>query len=307
MNRHRPAVAILASVLVSLALGACTFLPPPESAPTPAPETTVAPPTTTPPTTAASSTAVGMLVWGDAGTGTTTQTEVATQMSQWAAGHRVDALLEVGDVVYDVGDPSLFASRIDAPYASLSATRPFWIALGNHDVATADGDEMLDHMGLPGHWYEKVLSRNGVSVQLLVLDSNHVSDVQTNWLDERLSSGSHTWRIVAFHHPAYSCGSHGSTADVVARWVPVLERHRVDLVVSGHDHSYQRFQDGATTYIVTGGGGASLTGVTACASGAALESSAQRHHFLGIEASTGGLTVSAIARTGETLDSVTLH
>ena len=307
MQLRRNFFALATALVAAVTLGACSLLP----APDPGPTTTTIPPTTTvappPPTTVPVTASVGMLVWGDAGNGSTTQLEVAQQMTNWAATHRIDALLEVGDVVYDVGDPSLFASRIDAPYAALSATRPFWIALGNHDVATNDGNDMLAHMGLSAHWYEQVLQRDGVSVQLLVLDSNHVSDAQTQWLDQRLSTGSYTWRVVAFHHPAYSCGSHGNTADVDAAWVPVLQNHQVDLVLSGHDHSYQRFHNDATTYIVTGGGGASLSGVTACSSGATLDASAQRHHFLGLEATATDLVVTTVARTGETLDQVTVH
>ena len=246
-------------------------------------------------------------MFGDAGDGSVTQTEVAQQMGTWAGSHRVDALLEVGDVVYDTGDPSLFVSRIDAPYASLTATRPFWIALGNHDVATNDGNDMLAHMGLTSRWYEQVLRRDDVSIQLLVLDSNHVTDAQTQWLDQKLSEGPFTWRIVAFHHPAYSCGPHGNTPAVASAWVPILQRHSVDLVLAGHDHSYQRFHDGVTTYLVTGGGGVGTTSVGACSTGATQDSFAQRHHFVGVEASIDGLTVTAVARTGETLDRVTIR
>lgn len=308
MDLRRAFVPFAMALAVAALLGACSLVPPPVPE-TPTSTTTSTTSTTAPvpvPTTPGAGT-VGLLVWGDAGTGTATQTQVAQQMTNWATTHPVDALFEVGDVVYDVGDPSLFASRVDAPYAALSASRPFWVALGNHDVATADGDQLLAHMGLPGHWYEQVLVDDGVSVQLLVLDSNHVSDAQTRWLDERLSTGSYTWRIVAFHHPAYSCGPHGNTPAVLDQWVPVIRRHDVDLVLSGHDHSYQRFLDGSTTHVVTGGGGAGTTAVSNCATGATSVSAAQRHHFVGLEATGSGLTLTVVARTGETLDSVVLR
>ena len=297
--RKIPALGPL--LFAAMLLAGCAVVPIPE--PSPAPSTTVAPTTTIAPP----SPAVGLLAFGDAGVGTPTQFEVAAQMEAWASGHRTDAVFEVGDVVYEVGDPALFGERIDAPYAALTTSRPFWAALGNHDIKTDNGNGLIAHLGLPGRWYEKVLQRNGVSVQLLVLDSNDVSQTQATWLDQRLSSGSFTWRIVAFHHPAYSCGPHGNTSAVVSTWVPIIRAHSVDLVLSGHDHSYQRFHDGDTTYIVTGGGGAATTTVSACATGAVTDASAVRHHFVGIEASTSDLTVTAVARTGETLDTVTLH
>ncbi len=285
-------------LLVGSLLVACSIVPIPEPAPEPTTTTSVPQPPAV---------AVGFIAFGDAGVGTPTQFEVATQMQTWASTHRTDALFEVGDVVYDVGDPALFASRIDAPYAALTASRPFWAALGNHDVRTNNGESLIAHLGLPGRHYEQVLQRNGVSVQLLVLDSNDVSQAQASWLDAKLASGNYTWRIVAFHHPPYSCGPHGNTAAVLDLWAPIIRSHAVDLVLSGHDHSYQRFHDATTTYVVTGGGGAATTAVSACTTGVIADVSAVRHHFVGIEASARDLIVTAVARTGETLDTVTLH
>ncbi len=59
--------------------------------------------------------------------------------------------------------------------------------------------------------------------------------------------------MVIFHQPAYSRGTkHGSTRAVDRRWVPILERHRVALVLNGHEHDYQRFTSAAAvTYVVT--------------------------------------------------------
>jgi hypothetical protein len=57
------------------------------------------------------------------------------------------------------------------------------------------------------------------------------------------------------HHPAYSAGYHGSNKDVQETWVPIFERYDVDLVLSGHDHDYQRTEPiQGVTYIVSGGG-----------------------------------------------------
>lgn len=250
---------------------------------------------------------VGLIAFGDAGNGSKTQHEVADEMEKWADDHRVDALLEVGDVVYDTGDPKRFDEVVDTPYADLTEERPLWVALGNHDVITNNGDELVAHLDLPGHWYEQVLGDGDVSVQLIVLDSNDVSPTQTEWLVERLAAGSFDWRIVAFHHPPYSCGPHGDTPSTLATWVPILRALDVDLVLSGHDHSYQRFHDSKLTYIVTGGGGADTSDVSVCNSGAIADASAKRHHFLGIEVTENELIVTAVARTGETLDTVTLE
>jgi hypothetical protein len=329
MHRAR---LILTTCVVAGALSACALVPTPDPTPDP-PTTTTGPPitstsTTTPTTTSTSTStsttapsttsttttappadpaAVGLLAFGDAGSGDATQAQVAATMATWASTHRVDALLEAGDVVYPDGSPSKFASTIDQPYASLLATDPLWVALGNHDVMTNDGNDLLAHLGLPGHTYEKVLSRDGVSVQILVLDSNDVSAAQTAWLTTRLETGSYRWRIVMFHHPVWSCSNHGSTRAVIDSWLPTIESHHVDLVLTGHDHNYQRFSDASTTFIVTGGGGMPAYPIGTCTGTPTLLASAQRHHFLGIEATASALSITAVARTGETLDHVVIN
>src|SRR5690606_4874832 len=56
-------------------------------------------------------------------------------------------------------------------------------------------------------------------------------------------------------HPPFSSGRHGSTPLAQEQLVPVLERHRVDLVLAGHDHDYERTHPiGGVTYVVSGGG-----------------------------------------------------
>lgn len=223
-------------------------------------------------------------------------------MQNWANSHRVDALLEAGDIVYPDGSPTRFASTIDAPYASLRATRPFWIALGNHDVMWNNGNDLMSYLSVPARYYEKTIMNGTTSLQLLVLDSNNVSAAQTSWLQSRLQSGTPTWRIVMFHHPVWSCSSHGNTQAVIDSWLPTLTANGVDLVITGHDHNYQRFQQANTTFVVTGGGGMPTYAITGCNGSPALAASAQRHHFLGIEANGSTLTMTAVARTGETLD-----
>ncbi|MBJ7306552.1 MAG: metallophosphoesterase, partial [Acidimicrobiia bacterium] len=272
-----------------------------------APSTTTAVPSTTTTTTEVGPTpapaTIGLLAFGDAGSGDITQMQVAQQMQNWAGTHRVDALLEAGDIVYPDGSPARFAAAIDAPYATLRASIPFWPALGNHDVMWNNGNDLMSYVSMPGRSYEKWITNGNVTMQLLVLDSNNVSPTQTAWLESKLSSGSPRWRVVMFHHPVFSCSSHGNTQAVINAWLPVLTAHDVDLVITGHDHNYQRFQQGNTTFVVTGGGGMPTTyPINACVATPPLQASAQRHHFLGIEATAMGLTLTAVARTGETLD-----
>ena len=114
---------------------------------------------------------------------------------------------------------------------------------------------------------------------------------------------------MVFHQPAYSCGTaHGSTPAVDSTWVPTLEAHRVALVVNGHEHLYERFKSANdVTYVVTGGGGAATHPRGTCpGSVPPTQASAARHHFVGFEITGSTLTLTAVARTGETLDTATI-
>lgn len=252
---------------------------------------------------------VGLAVVGDAGDGSPTQQQVADQIVAWSATHRVDALVTAGDNVYPDGSPASYAATLDVPYAGL-APRPLWPALGNHDVQTGHGGDELAHLGITpavpgGGYYERDVTDGATSVQILFADSNAIDAAQTTWLSDRLTTGDFDWRIVSFHHPAWSCGPHGSTAEVIAQWVPILDAH-ADLVLQGHDHLYERFSRDTGTrtlpYVVTGGGGAPLYDSGTCSGTPPRAVWAKRHHFLWVDATDTTLQVTVVARTGETLD-----
>jgi 3',5'-cyclic AMP phosphodiesterase CpdA len=175
----------------------------------------------------------GFVAFGDFGGGKA-QHAVATAIERWvAAGHRIDALVTTGDNVYEDGDPRAFGAQLDQPYRQLRRTRPLWVTLGNHDVKGGHGLQQLGHLGLPPLPYAKRLP----GVELLFLDANRPDQRQSAWLDRQLGVPGPPFRVVVFHQPAYSCGTqHGSTRAVIRRWVPILERHQVALVLNGHEH-----------------------------------------------------------------------
>lgn len=240
----------------------------------------------------------GFLAFGDFGTGTAAQHDVAAQMRRWAAHHRVDALVTTGDNVYPSGQPDSYGKVLDRPYAGLR--RPLWATLGNHDVISGHGRAELRHLALPALPYARRLP----GAELLFLDANRVDAAQARWLDARLSAPGPPFRIVVFHQPAWSCSHHGSTPAVDRRWVPIMERHRVALVLNGHDHNYQRFvSPRGVTYIVTGGGGAALYPVrTGCAETPPRAAAAARHHFTAVEIAGPTMTITAVDGGGAVLD-----
>jgi hypothetical protein len=103
---------------------------------------------------------------------------------------------------------------------------------------------------------------------LAVLDSTSASvdpesaRKQAEWLDAALGRTRATWRLVMFHHPIYASHPKRESPALGAAWVPVFDRHGVDLVLQGHDHAYLRTHplrggrrvataDQGTTYVVS--------------------------------------------------------
>jgi 3',5'-cyclic AMP phosphodiesterase CpdA len=83
--------------------------------------------------------------------------------------------------------------------------------------------------------------RYSQDLHVFVLNSN-MADMaeQAAWLDAQLAQSDARWRIVTMHHPIYSSGRERDNAERRAALLPVLLRHRVDLVLQGHDHTYAR-------------------------------------------------------------------
>ena len=81
------------------------------------------------------------------------------------------------------------------------------------------------------------------------------------------------------------------------------------LVLNGHDHHYERFEsERGVTYVVTGGGGRALYPyLPRCMDEPEEQSGTARHHFVGVEVRDRSLTLTAVADTGEVIDSTVIE
>ncbi|MBC7221267.1 metallophosphoesterase family protein [Candidatus Bipolaricaulota bacterium] len=141
---------------------------------------------------------------------------------------------------------------------------PFMPVHGNHEGMK---NTYFDQFTLPGN--EKWFSFDYAYLHftcLLSLTEDYAIQ-QRAWLIKDLKSAIQPWKIVVAHHPAYSADkNHGCTQFVLDHWVDVLERHNVDLYVSGHAHNYERswpvrdgrIEAGGVIYLVVGAAGAPL-------------------------------------------------
>ena len=63
---------------------------------------------------------------------------------------------------------------------------------------------------------------------------------QAEWLDAVLTKSRATWKFVMFHHPVYPSHPRRDNPELRHAWVPIFDKHHVDLVLQGHDHAYLR-------------------------------------------------------------------
>ena len=236
-------------------------------------------------------------VIGDFGTGDEDQRAVAEALREWSRRHPIEAVVTTGDNIYEDGHPEEFPEAWHQPYGWVDRAGITVIAsVGNHDIETDAGAPVMELFSMPGRWYAH---RFG-PVELFVLDGNRPTDPrQLTWLGHALRRSRAPWKVAVFHQPAYSC-HRGGTPEIRARWVPVLLAGGVDLVLSGHDHNYQRFRVQEMAFVVSGGGGAALDRVGECPAGtpAPLAEIDDRHHFLYGQATSGRLSLQAVPVPG---------
>lgn len=244
---------------------------------------------------------VHLAVAGDSGDSGRRLDSTAAAIAAIGSADPYDALLLLGDLVYPSGDPDRLDETVFAPFgAVLDQGSDLLAILGNHDVVEGRDDEMLSMLGMPGRWW----SRTYGPVLVVGLDSTRPDDPdQLAFLEETLSASDATWKIVALHHAPYSAGYQGSSEAVRAVFEPVVARHGVQLVLSGHDHDYQRSVaiDGVT-YVVSG----AASGTRRTGSDSFTAASYSYLHFLDIAVFADHLVVRSVGADGRVADEATI-
>jgi tartrate-resistant acid phosphatase type 5 len=237
---------------------------------------------------------VKFVVIGDYGTDTASEKSVADA----ALALRPAFIATVGDNNY-TGD---WVQTQEKYYGAYISPERFFPALGNHDWdAGLDGYRAYFQTPGNGRYYSV---RRG-SVALFVLDSDPrepdgttENSVQATWLREALRASSARWKLVLFHHPAYtSLGGHPPTEAL--RWD--FAGMGASAVLMGHNHFAERLELGGIPYFVDGGGGQSLYKIATPDPASRFHDDTQ-HSFLFIEADDTRLRFTFRSTTGATLD-----
>ncbi len=249
---------------------------------------------------------VALLAVGDFGVGGSRQQSLGNVIRRFEARNSADVLVTLGDNDY-TASPAAFRANWAASFGWLRAAGVSVAgSLGNHDVAVQRGRYEFPPLGMPGPFYRRRVG----DVELFVLDSNAPSSRQTAWLARALAASDAPWKIAVLHHPPYTCGKYRSEGVVVRRWVPLFERYGVQLVLSGHDHNYQRFAPRrGVTYVVHGGGSGYFYGLApSCPRGYPRRMRARRvWGFLYVVVRGERLDGYAVNMSGRRWDSFTLR
>jgi calcineurin-like phosphoesterase family protein/flagellar hook capping protein FlgD/purple acid phosphatase-like protein len=267
------------------------------------------------------------LVFGDIGTATPDQKLIAARVDTLNA----DLAILPGDIIYDNGEPWNFTPYYFDIYRPTLKRIPFYPVLGNHDTYYDGGATFVGEFHLPANFAsgpERSYSfdySNAHFAAIEVVNENVAPPAAAvAWLDADLAASQKTWKFVYFHVPMYSNGGgHGGDASVAASLEPIFQARGVDMVFQGHNHFYTRtypisagqavdqVQEPAYTnahgpvYVVAGGGGRALYGLTAPASYEALSRSI--YHVVAMDVAGDSLTLRAIQEDGTVFDSMTLR
>ena len=179
-----------------------------------------------------------------------------------------DFLVNTGDMVADGASAADWQSFFDIE-APLLRDHALFACIGNHelydDAAGANFSRYLGFVDATGTRQPYGTARLS-DTRFFFLNAMHdwSAGPERQWLERELGRADTEtglrWRIAVVHHSPWSSGPHGPNTKFVAAHIPeLLSAHKVDLILGGHDHIYERGEGtGGLKYMLSGGGGAPL-------------------------------------------------
>lgn len=236
---------------------------------------------------------------GDTGTGGKGQQQVADMMVRYWQAFPFEFVLMMGDNMYGGESPKDFEEKFSDVYKPLLDGKvKFYAALGNHDLALQAHYEKFNMEGKEYYRFKKG------NVSFYALNSTYLDKKQLNWLQEQLAQDTSEWKVCFFHHSPYSSAkSHGSDDGLRKIVEPIFVQHGVNMVITGHDHVYERVKpQQGIYYFVSGAGGKLRKGDIKKSSPLTDKAYDLDLHFMMFEVVDDQMYFQAISRTGETID-----
>jgi hypothetical protein len=243
-------------------------------------------------------------VIGDTGTGDAHQYKVAEKLIAFRQQFPYEFLLMMGDNTYGGESAKDFENRFEKPYKPLlDAGLKFYAALGNHDTPNQRFYKLFNMGGQQYYTF-----RPKLGVRMFALDSNYMNPQQLQWLQKELAASGSDWKIAFFHHPLYSSGgTHGSDMALRDQLEPLFLKYNVNVVLSGHDHFYERIkpQKGIQYFVV--GGSAKLRNGDIRNDNLPAKGFDTGYSFMVVEIAGDDFHFQTISDQGQTVDSGVVH
>jgi hypothetical protein len=271
------------------------------------------------------------LVYGDNRSDDAAHAAIVVSMATRASSF----LVNTGDFVERGNSRSEWQTFFDIE-APLTRERPIFSCVGNHELTDGAGIDYVRYFG-PAELPKEVVAPAPAVTGVLLHDAGSpqltldqlsgtfrwsnarffmlngmvpfTSGPTRAWLDRVLTESDNepglVWRIVVVHHGPWSSGPHGDNKLLQDANVPQLLRaHKVDLVISGHDHIYERGSAEGLPYLVSGGGGSPVYRVKKA------EKTSRRYestrHFVEAIVSPAAIQFVAMRPDGSTIESCAL-
>jgi 3',5'-cyclic AMP phosphodiesterase CpdA len=229
------------------------------------------------------------------------------------AEEKPEFVVLLGDLVFDGSSPRHWR-RFDELVAPIRAAGvPMVPILGNHDYWWGKSKNLRHYRErfpeLEGHRWHR---RRFESLELVFLDSNAAAQSaadrqeQLKWFSGvlRAADGDTSCRgtLVFVHHPPFTNSAVTRGNDWVRRSFvePFVSATKTRAMLSGHVHSYERFEHGGKTFVVSGGGGGPRVRLVAEDRTRHRDlyrpasSSRRPCHYLSVALSVGSLSIEAI-------------
>lgn len=190
------------------------------------------------------------------------QNRIRSQVSRvirqaWLDAPDARAIVHAGDLVNTrIGNHDDEWAEWFAAGGPNLAMIPSVAAAGNHEYRRSP---LGRYQGLAPHWPAQFpVPGNGaeglssttyfvdlMDVRFVVMDTTAALEkdglaAQTSWLGSVLTGHDQRWTVVVQHHPMTSVYRGRDNAPLREHWQPLFDRHRVDLILQGHDHAYGR-------------------------------------------------------------------
>ena len=240
---------------------------------------------------------------GDSGRGSKEQHEVAAQMEAYRQRFDYKFVLMAGDNIYEgPATDEDYRLKFEEPYKPLlDAGVKFYASLGNHDAREQRYYKLFN---MDGKLYYS-FKPDKQSVRFFALESTYLDPEQIAWLEKELQNSNSEWKIPYFHHPPYSSGDrHGSDTRLREVLEPLFLKYGVSVVLTGHDHFYERVKpQKGIVYFVAGSGGQLRKGNIDKRSGLTAAGNDQDYAFMICEINGDQMWFDAISRKGGVFDS----